>query len=179
MNANARSKLSVFARTYALALLITFLGRGKRMWHNGRLLRDTGPSGFAFAMAVAVAGGRLVRDHFPSSNTFKFSEWQKTFLANLFTSSVGISLLHRSFKKRTAWSFDLTLFLVVRAADSLVSRTLLACADHSEGDHEKRRQTLQGRQSIVDAILFQLSAARVMWCFFYRPSVLPNGMPVS
>jgi len=174
MKDGSRAKLLVFARTYALALVINLIGQGNvgRIWRKGRLLRDAGPTGFAFAMAVAVGGGRVIQEHLPA---FKAPEWQKSFLANILSSSAAITLLFRSFSKRTAWSFDLTLFLVVRAADSLVSHGLLAFADHSDGDHDHKRRTLKARQSMVDSLLFQLSSARIMWCFFYLPHLLPKA----
>ncbi|KAL6309966.1 hypothetical protein BKA93DRAFT_177888 [Sparassis latifolia] len=91
------------------------------------------------------------------------------------------SALHKSLSlgPRPPPTLDLTLLILVRALDFIVQATLGRIARFDELDpkrtpeqKEKRRRLLHSR---LDALVFWMSSARIMWCFFYQPERLPRS----
>ncbi|KAF8078617.1 hypothetical protein FPV67DRAFT_1557883 [Lyophyllum atratum] len=151
---------------------------------------------------------------------------QKTFISNIISSSFGILLLQagrqRSYRlrrdltspsvsipltpptpsvtsaqtNRPSDTLDLTLLLLVRAADALLQILIRKATDKFPSGAEDRRdsshvnaglmgETLvkdESRQekaklltSRIDAFVFWACSARIMWCFFYEPQRLPRS----
>ncbi|KZS92961.1 hypothetical protein SISNIDRAFT_549988 [Sistotremastrum niveocremeum HHB9708] len=180
------------------------------------LRREFGPSGFAFAMAAAAGGGRLL-DHLWHQYSRKGKEkkhpivesrvdeevthdtdgWVNTFICNLVSTSLAISLLHSKagrVRTNTATPFtpplnpsrgtgrsptlDLTLLFLVRALDgalhgALVPKKLDDTSSRSESGLAKRKRLFE-RISKIDALVFWAASARIMWCYFYEPHRLPR-----
>ncbi|GAA5887632.1 hypothetical protein JCM6882_001476 [Rhodosporidiobolus microsporus] len=66
-------------------------------------------------------------------------------------------------------TLDLTLFVLVRAADTLV-RALHERASPVRGRFAPYLRTLIHH---ADTLVFSASAFRIMWCWFYKPHLLP------
>ncbi|KAI5124691.1 hypothetical protein M0805_004298 [Coniferiporia weirii] len=95
----------------------------------------------------------------------------------------------RSLDGRASGTLDLTLLLLVRALDSLVQgafqRIVKEQVDHtvSKGecpeDPGKSVREVRRKAAIMtdklDAIVFWLASARIMWCFVYRQERLPRS----
>ncbi|KAG6890399.1 hypothetical protein C0995_008753 [Termitomyces sp. Mi166 len=129
---------------------------------------------------------------------------QKAFITNIVSSSFGILLLQAGRRRfyrlrqeflspvvtlpftpptptpesriRISDTLDLTLLLLVRAADSLLQTyirkaTLMKHATSAETRVSQKRGTKAATTltSRIDAFLFWACSARIMWCFFYEP----------
>ncbi|GAA6032828.1 hypothetical protein JCM8097_000816 [Rhodosporidiobolus ruineniae] len=74
-------------------------------------------------------------------------------------------------------TLDLTLFVFVRAADTLVRLFHDRLVPSSPCSPSSLRGRFAPLLSFLskhgDTLLFQLSAWRIMWCWFYRPALLP------
>ncbi|OSX67574.1 hypothetical protein POSPLADRAFT_1064166 [Postia placenta MAD-698-R-SB12] len=190
------------------------------------LKRELGVSGFAFAMTAGVGGGTAIRmlwdmlatsaepdvasENKDTNHTWtKLWHWlsslkdsQKTFISNMLSASVAISLFHsrngRSSSSassttilpsippipadtaqrprsgvKSSITLDLTLLLLVRAMDSLIERAEKRNSPSpTERDIERRKRRLRTR---LDALVFWACSARIMWCFFYEPERLPRS----
>ncbi|KAG5722505.1 hypothetical protein E4T56_gene2885 [Termitomyces sp. T112] len=137
-----------------------------------------------------------------------FSPSQKTFITNMISSSFGMILLQagrrRSYRLRqellspivtlplipptptpesrirVSDTLDLTLLLLVRAADSLlqtfIRRTaLVKDVGTTRASQEQGTEAATILTSRIDAFVFWASSARIMWCFFYKPERLPKS----
>ena len=145
----------------------------------------------------------------------RLEPWQRTFACNALASLAAITLLQtrrRSVQTRKvdipipgavpiaptreiergifSTTLDLTLLVLVRAADALVQRIVFKRAGHENKQAKKRRLSITTK---LDALTFWASSAgfasplcfhmkpltvinrRIMWCFFYEPErcVLP------
>ncbi|VDB84487.1 unnamed protein product [Peniophora sp. CBMAI 1063] len=74
--------------------------------------------------------------------------------------------------RRVSPTLDLTLLLLVRAIDALVQRGLFGRQENESDEARDKRRKLTTK---IDALVFWTSSARIMWCFFYRPSTLPRS----
>lgn len=87
-------------------------------------------------------------------------------------------------------TLDLTLFIFVRAADSLIRLTYeylkssptfaspspsSSSGNNSNIKLRKRNLILSLLASQADTLLFILSVSRIIWCFFYLPELLPRN----
>ncbi|TFK57302.1 hypothetical protein OE88DRAFT_1715986 [Heliocybe sulcata] len=73
-------------------------------------------------------------------------------------------------------TLDLTLLMFVRAMDVGVQACLLKYANSASPG--KEQEAKERRRKLIrhsDALLFWMSSARIMWCFFYQPERLPRS----
>ncbi|KAE9408061.1 hypothetical protein BT96DRAFT_954052 [Gymnopus androsaceus JB14] len=176
------------------------------------LRRELGYDGFAFAITLGIGGGAALRrlweslesnvDHRQDKSrswlfyfNSRLSPSQKTFIANVFTSSLSILLLQagrrRSKRLRIpampipytytpsnrplapSPTLDLTLLVLVRAMDVAFQSIILKFTAKAEPEPlvEPGKVKLTTR---LDALVFWACSARIMWCFFYEPERLPS-----
>ncbi|KZV77638.1 hypothetical protein PENSPDRAFT_621204 [Peniophora sp. CONT] len=74
--------------------------------------------------------------------------------------------------RKVSPTLDLTLLVMVRAIDALVQRGLFGRQENESDEVRDKRRRLTTK---IDALVFWASSARIMWCFFYRPSTLPRS----
>ncbi|RDX55854.1 hypothetical protein OH76DRAFT_1551396 [Lentinus brumalis] len=178
----------------------------KRLLHV--LKREFSVNAFASAITVGVAGGAAIRHIWDlweertretRSDQSKailgqvrlwlgsLQDGQKTFLSNVISSTLAVSLLHS--RKRHAASMwvgrpsptlDLSLLFLVRAMDSLVQLALFKPSKASERHlpaavKEEKKAERRKWSTRLDALVFWACSARIMWCFFYEPDMLPRS----
>ncbi|RPD82545.1 hypothetical protein L226DRAFT_607652 [Lentinus tigrinus ALCF2SS1-7] len=112
---------------------------------------------------------------------------QKTFLSNVISSTLAVTLLHsRRRHAASMWvgrpspTLDLSLLFLVRAMDSLVQLALFKPSETSESllpaaVREKKKAERRKWSTRLDALVFWACSARIMWCFFYEPDMLPRS----
>ncbi|GJJ09474.1 hypothetical protein Clacol_003697 [Clathrus columnatus] len=188
----------VACRTYTLSLalsllpaLIPAIAKPQSSTRIPKILkRELGPTGFAFSMTLAVAGGRLL-DKCLNNNEMPYANWKpsvlltadRTFLANVISSTLAI-VLFTSRKKKPAPStssipftlsvyqdnsptLDLTLLILVRALDAHLQSYLqdrhLDTPDTGCDEEGKptRFSILKFIVRHMDVILFWLACSRI------------------
>ncbi|KAG6899935.1 hypothetical protein C0993_005135 [Termitomyces sp. T159_Od127] len=218
-------------RPSLLPFITPFLTGGSRKTNFQAFIRalerEMGLDGFASAMSLSVGGGLTLRqlwaaydsvpeqlETLPQQRNFftNLSPSQKTFIANMASSSFGILLLQAGRRRyhlrnkfpslvtvtpsltsqtstpksgiRISDTLDLTLLLLVRAADSLlqhyIRRTTCvkdvgAALVRNRVSQEKRAEAATILTSRIDGFIFWACSARIMWCFFYEPERLPKS----
>ena len=166
--------LQIALRTYSLCLslalspaflpaILALAVRPKSFTARARvfyraLSRELRPTGFASAITAAVGGGAalqrlwhvLERRHvlywpWVRYITSKLSRWQKTFLANVISSTIAVILLRWTRYRRLAPvspTLDLSLLFLVRALDASVQAFLLQKAREIAARRPSRNATL-------------------------------------
>jgi hypothetical protein len=188
-------------RTHVLALFLSlgpafaaFLANPRRK-AVGPLVRtiqrELGPTGFAFAMTTAMAGGAALKSAWtaleerkPTSSSPNQVAWfsrlqdvHKTFLANALSAFVAILLLqHQRLRSKDVYgiralpipytrpsaTLDLTMLLLVRALDVVMRLVTLPIVKDSDfSDPETQKYVIARRRTL---------AARIDACAFWASS---------
>lgn len=191
--------LQIALRTYALAISLS-LGPTvasfvvKPRWKRVHLLlrvirRELGPTGLAFAITVAVAGGASLKSLLDSLDRGRLGTTyakvktflsglgsaQKTFLANAISATIAILLMHHR-RPRTpsvpgilppkqSHTLDLTLLVFVRAMDAVVRGVYLPAVrqNDSSSDVGAQERAVARRRTLaarLDAFVFWAASAR-------------------
>lgn len=200
--------LRVALRTYALSLSLSLFPAVLPVLTspNARsparlrdiLRRELSPTGFAFAMTLAISGGRaldqlwnsIVPPHTDKVDSTIKPRWQipasqRTFLANISSSSIAIVLLtfHRRRQHiptasipltipapppRGSPTLDLTLLLLVRALDARIQAFFRRATTRKLVNHKCQSQLAEEKQAIqqvvtnMDAFMFWLACSRFL-----------------